>query len=190
VLDAVASVMDVGGPLLGYSQGARLALALAIERPDLVSDLVLVSGSPGIEDSSERTARAQSDRSLARRIEELGTAAFLEEWTSSGITSTTSLPHGIRAADMAMRSTDAAGLAAAVRGYGQGAQPSYWNRLPEVTIPVLLIAGERDAKYVHLARQLDAAIADSTLAIIPDAGHNPLLDQPASTAKALEEFLP
>ena len=47
---------------VGYSQGGRLCLQLALDRPDLVDELVLVSASPGIADDAERAARATSRR--------------------------------------------------------------------------------------------------------------------------------
>ena len=45
-----------------------------------MTGLVLVSGTPGIEDDSERSTRVQADDELASRIESIGTPAFLQEW--------------------------------------------------------------------------------------------------------------
>ena len=64
-LDFVATagaLGDLGGRAVyvGYSMGGRLCLQLALDRPDLVERLVLVSASPGIADDAERAARRAS----------------------------------------------------------------------------------------------------------------------------------
>src|SRR2546425_495440 len=53
----------------GYSMGGRLCLRLALDRPDLVRGLVLLSASPGIADDAERAARREADEELAQEIE-------------------------------------------------------------------------------------------------------------------------
>ena len=72
------------GPIsiLGYSQGARLALALAIESPDRVRRVILESGTAGLIRSRDRTMRRASDEALARQIEVDGIASFVERWQS------------------------------------------------------------------------------------------------------------
>ena len=49
----------------GYSMGGRLCLRLALDRPDLVRGLVLLSASPGIAEDAERAARREADEELA-----------------------------------------------------------------------------------------------------------------------------
>src|SRR3989304_3537640 len=44
--------------LLGYSMGGRLALHLALAAPERIAALFLESASPGIDDPTERAARA------------------------------------------------------------------------------------------------------------------------------------
>ena len=68
--------------LAGYSMGGRLALALALRRPERVRRLVLVSASPGLADGEERAARRAADDALAERIEAMGVEAFAREWAA------------------------------------------------------------------------------------------------------------
>ena len=51
--ETARAIGDAGGRALyvGYSMGGRLCLRLALDRPDLVRGLVLVSASPGIADA-------------------------------------------------------------------------------------------------------------------------------------------
>jgi 2-succinyl-6-hydroxy-2,4-cyclohexadiene-1-carboxylate synthase len=73
---AAHGVRDV----IGYSMGARVALAHALSRPDLVRRLVLISGSPGLRRRKERVARRLADAQLAREIERDGADDFLSRW--------------------------------------------------------------------------------------------------------------
>ena len=73
-----------GVALVGYSLGARLALQVAVLRPDLVTAVVALGGSPGLVDEASREARLARDRDLASRLREMDPAAFAlwlrEEW--------------------------------------------------------------------------------------------------------------
>ncbi len=77
----------------------------------------------------------------------------------------------------------AVGLANSLRGMGQGAQPSYWDRLDEIDVPVLLMAGALDRKFVGIAGQMGVRIAGAELSVVPDAGHAVHLERPASFSK-------
>lgn len=54
---------------VGYSMGARLCLHLALARPELVSRLVLLGATAGIEDPGERAARRQADEARAAGLD-------------------------------------------------------------------------------------------------------------------------
>ena len=49
-------------PLIGYSQGGRMALLATLEHQELVERLVLVSAAPGIADDEARAERRAADR--------------------------------------------------------------------------------------------------------------------------------
>ena len=76
---------DTGGwaTYVGYSMGGRLALHLAVARPDLVERLVLVSSTAGIDNGVERAIRQVEDENRATEIERSGVAAFLDKWLAS-----------------------------------------------------------------------------------------------------------
>jgi 2-succinyl-6-hydroxy-2,4-cyclohexadiene-1-carboxylate synthase len=177
-------------PLLGYSQGGRLALLAATDRPAGISALVLISANAGIEDTSERASRAGSDASLAVDLSGATIGEFLDTWTTAGITSTIHLSAEDRAADRAIRQENSPlGLANALIGYGQGAQPSLWNVLTELAMPVLVMSGDRDEKYSAIANEMMSRIPDVERVSVPGAGHNPLLDAPIEAHASISDFL-
>ena len=44
------------------------------------------------------------------------------------------------------------GLANSLRGMGTGAQPSWWNELQNLKMPVLLMNGEHDEKFFRILK--------------------------------------
>jgi 2-succinyl-6-hydroxy-2,4-cyclohexadiene-1-carboxylate synthase len=172
--------------LAGYSLGARLALNLALEHPERVARLVLVSGTAGIADDVEREARREADEALAADIEASSIEAFADRWGASPLFRRQAPEVAAAAREDRLRNTPA-GLAAALRGLGTGVMPPLWGRLGDLSIPVTLIAGERDTKFRKLAERMAAAIAHSQLLIVPAAGHAVHLEAPRLVAGTLED---
>lgn len=190
VAETIVAVHTGAVPIVGYSQGGRVALLVADARPDLVSGLALISTTPGIADPADHGARAQADRDLASHILAVGIERFLDEWTRSGITSTSHLDPAARRADLVVRMENtAAGLAAAVEGYGQGAQPSLWDSLASITVPVVLITGSEDPVYTAHAEAMVERLPDAYVEVLEGARHNPLLDTPGLVTAAVSGFL-
>ena len=176
---------------LGYSMGGRLALGMALDHPDRVTSLILVSATAGIHDEHERQQRADADEAMARRIEEAGVEAFVNEWERLPIwESQGTLPDEVLRGQRDIRlGNRASGLTNSLRGMGQGAQPSYWERLGEIEVPVLLMAGALDRKYVGIAGQMGVRINDATLSVVPDAGHAVHLERPREFMDDVRTFL-
>jgi 2-succinyl-6-hydroxy-2,4-cyclohexadiene-1-carboxylate synthase len=166
---------------VGYSMGGRLALHLALARPAVVERLVLVSATAGIEDATERAARVADDDARATRIERDGVDAFLSEWLSQ--------PMFAALREAGDRCRDAATLTASLRRLGTGRQEPLWDRLPQLTMPVLVVAGERDTKFVDLAGRLAADIPSAKLTVIPDAGHAVHLERPDAFVDVVAPWL-
>lgn len=174
--------------LLGYSMGGRVALYAACA--GFLQALILESASPGIADPAERERRRQSDSLLAGRIERAGVEAFVDEWERLPLfASQCDLPEAARAALRKQRlSNRASGLANSLRGVGAGAQPALHARLPELDLPVLLLAGELDGKYCQIARTMAGSLPRAQLEIVPAAGHALHLEQPASFTRLVDAF--
>jgi 2-succinyl-6-hydroxy-2,4-cyclohexadiene-1-carboxylate synthase len=170
--------------LAGYSMGGRIALALALAAPERVASLALIGASPGLADAGERRARRRADDALADRIEREGIEAFARRWAAQPLfadqpASVAAFAHAER-----LRCTPD-GLAAALRGLGTGVMQPLWDRLGELRMPVMLVAGERDAKFRAIAEQMQAAIPSSTLHVVPGAGHAVQLEAPGALAELL-----
>lgn len=100
------------------------------------------------------------------------------------------LPHSVSMRQREIRlGNRAVGLANSLRGMGQGAQPPLWDRLGELDMPVLLMAGGLDRKFRDVALRMRDMIRDAVLVTIPDAGHAVNLERPTEYARHVERFL-
>lgn len=187
----VAALADAGGRgrWVGYSMGGRLALAVALQHPDLVQSLVLVSAAAGIADPAARRLRVDADERLAAEVERDGLDAFLGRWLAQPLFATLP-PEAAGVADRRAGNT-VARVAHQLRALGQGVQPDYSSRLGELgprRLPVLLVTGALDAKYCDLADALAAAIGPTARRVtVPGAGHAVHLEHPASFAALLAD---
>jgi 2-succinyl-6-hydroxy-2,4-cyclohexadiene-1-carboxylate synthase len=185
-------VLEVASAVwVGYSMGGRLALGAGLFLPDRVSRLVLESASPGLPTEQERTERRSSDELLARRIESSEIGAFVREWEDIPLFATQrKLAPKVRAELRSRRMTNRPeALAACLRGLGVGMQPSLWEALEHVAAPTLLIAGERDRKFVRTNERMLQALPDARLELISKAGHAVHLEQPEAWLSAVESFV-
>ena len=182
----LADSLDGPADVVGYSMGGRLALHLAVTRPDAVRRLVLVGASPGLRTAAERADRRALDAERAAEIAaEL--PGFLDRWYRMPLFG---LPDGLRqrlTADRAAHN-DPAELGRSLAGMGTGAQPSHWGRLARISAPTLAVAGARDAKFVRLAAAMAEAGGFAT-ATVPDAAHLVPAEAPAALAQTLTDFL-
>jgi 2-succinyl-6-hydroxy-2,4-cyclohexadiene-1-carboxylate synthase len=178
-----------GGPAtwVGYSMGARLCLRLALDNPSFVSALVLVSGSPGISSAGAREARTAADERQAQDLERDGVDAFLERWLAQRLFET--LPREATMIDDRRRGNTVQRLAHQLRVLGQGAQEPLWDRLGELAMPVLLVAGGYDRAYSETAQRMATAIgSNAEVTILPRAGHAVHLEQPNELAQLLASW--
>ena len=174
------------GILVGYSMGARMCLHAALLDTDKITSLILMSGTAGLRTNAERAQRIDSDNKLADRILAIGVEAFIAEWLQQPLFA--SLP--FNEADIEDRQRNSSeGLANSLLFAGTGTQNSLWDELHKITLPVLFIAGARDTKFVQLAKEMHTYLPNSTLCLIPEAGHSVHLERPSLVAAEIDKWL-
>jgi 2-succinyl-6-hydroxy-2,4-cyclohexadiene-1-carboxylate synthase len=170
--------------LCGYSLGGRVALHVALAAPERVARLLLVSTSAGISDDTERAQRRASDRTLADELERIPFEQFIERWRTQPLF--TGEPADVAAlAREDQRRNRPNALANVLRGLGSGEMQSLWPRLRELSMPVTVLAGEHDAKYRTLGRQMVELLPDARLVVLA-GGHGLPLESPAALAGAID----
>lgn len=159
--------------LIGYSMGARVALAAALQVQEALSGLVLISGSAGLRTEAERAQRGEDDAAWAALLRSRGMAAFEARWQAQPvIASRAQIPAPWRERWLTRRLHQSAGaLACALEHGGTGAMPDLWPALHALELPVHLVVGEEDTKFRVVAAALDAALPHSHVDVVQGAGH-------------------
>jgi len=177
--------------LLGYSMGGRVALSYAVRFPKRIKRLILESSSPGLQTEEEQALRRQSDERLADEIEEKGIHWFVEKWENIPLfASQKRLPEEVQQAVREERlSQTETGLANSLRGMGTGAQASLWRKLIRLNMPVLLITGELDQKFIHIAEQMMLQLPNAQHITVQNVGHSIHVENPEQFATIVKGVL-
>ncbi|NNB87556.1 2-succinyl-6-hydroxy-2,4-cyclohexadiene-1-carboxylate synthase [Corallococcus exiguus] len=193
-VDAVVQLArELGGQvdLLGYSQGARVALGAAVRAPDCFGRLIMESGSPGLHRRQERSERREADAKLVDFIRAKGVDAFVERWEALPLfDGLRRLPDPEQAALRERRKAcTAQGLAGALETLGLGVQPDYWPALHRQRLPTLLLTGDQDEKFTTLARRMAAELPVVWRHAFAGVTHAPHLEAPEEYVREVLSFL-
>jgi 3-oxoadipate enol-lactonase len=181
------------GALVGVSLGGRVALEVAVARPDLVSALVLVApGLPGHDWSSEVKA-AWDEEEAALEAGDLDEAVEvnLRTWVDGPRRRPGDVDPEVRrlVGQMQRRAFE---LQLPV---GEGAEEELLvsdlaERLDEIRVPTLVIVGAKDTPDMHaIAGRLVQEIPGARRASIADTAHIPSLERPQEFDQLVLPFL-
>ncbi|MCA9985200.1 MAG: alpha/beta fold hydrolase [Anaerolineales bacterium] len=182
------------GPVavLGHSMGGFVAQQLWLDRPDLISHLILAStnfGGPNHVPITQQALAVMMDISqdpvtqLRNGVALAAAPGFVERQ-----------PERFESI-IAYRLTGPVPPAAyqAQLGVGLGLvdpAKAFERHLPSVTVPTLVLFGEHDLVVPPANAELFAnLIPDCQVAILPDTGHIFPLEEPAAAAAVISEFL-
>lgn len=154
--------------LIGYSMGGRLALQALLENKHPWHAAVIISAHPGLESDAERATRRERDAGWASRALMDSWASFLDDWNEQPVLQGSNIRDAQRDSRLAQRRRE---IARSFMDWSLGAQEPLWDRLPEIKIPVLWIAGENDETYTALAHRAAGLMPNARVALAPDCGH-------------------
>jgi pimeloyl-ACP methyl ester carboxylesterase len=193
----VAELLDElgvsGAALVGCSLGSRIALELALARPDLVRALVLVdTGLPSLDWSAEVRAYWQAeDEAVARGDLDAATELNLRMWVDGPRREPGDVEPRVREAVRKMQ-RQALELQAPV--WEQLDEDllveNVVDRLSEIRVPTLVLVGEEDVADIQaVASRLAAEIPGARSATIAAAAHLPNLERPTEFDGLVLDFL-
>ncbi len=111
---------------------------------------------------------------------------FIDAWNAQSIFGTGPIRDKQASGSLVMRRRE---IARSFVDWSLGVQEPLWDRLGEIKIPVLWIAGENDTKFRALAERAAALISNAHLAIAPGAGHRVPWEAEAWFADKVAHFL-
>jgi aminoacrylate hydrolase len=164
--------------IIGLSLGGCVALQMTCQRPDAVGRLVLVNTFARLQSSGLRQSR------LRRLRHAFGDADGMARLVAGSLFSDPEIQafaaERLRRNDMGVIRRTMVALA----------RFDATSRLPAVTSPVLVLAGDRDRTVPFAcAEALARGLPDARLIVIPDAGHALPYDQPDVFVGAVSQFL-
>lgn len=170
--------------IVGLSFGGGLALQFHDRHPTVARSLVLCGAYAGWAGSlPPEVVRARLDRVL--RESELPPDQWLPAYMP-GMFHETAPPELLDHA-LSISTVHPVGLRVGLTGF---AEADLRDVLPRVDVPTLLLWGEGDQRSsLSIAHEMHARIPDSTLVVLPRAGHVSNLEVPAAFNDALRAFL-
>lgn len=185
--------LDAGPAILiGTSMGAGTAVDTALEYPDLVTALV-ISGAGTNEPVFEDPWSLSQLARLQRAMDAMDAAAWIDAELDYAAGPARTLDDLDQSVVKQLRTMHKHFVATHVRPgiVPPGHVVGSWERLPEISIPVLGIVGEADGVDHHrMCERAVASVQDGRgVARIADAGHYPNLERPAEWDAIVDEFL-
>ena len=186
-VEHAAGLLDGPAAVAGCSFGGRVALELALARPELVERLVLIGAGLGRWDWSATAQAGFAEEEEALERGELAEAAASQAsmWLAPD-------------PDPSVRELTEA---MTIRSYEQqmpleGQVQAVWpersaeERLDEIGVPTLVVVGAEDVEDIaQMAEKLVAGIPGARLETIAGAGHLPSLERPDELNRLLLGFL-
>ncbi len=187
--DLVAVLDDAGidrAIIAGLSMGGYVAMAFARKHARRMSALILADTRATPDTPEAAKGRQQS----AQKALTEGVAAVVEPMLTKLLCATTQRekPEVVSRVKAMMLGTRPAGVAGALQGMAQ--RPDSRPGLPDSRVPTLVLVGEEDAITPPAeSEEITRLISGARLERIPDAGHMPNIEQPASFNAAVATFV-
>lgn len=168
----------------GHSLGGLVAQSFALDYPERLSKLALISTVAGRTEDEERRVEERLAR-VASGIAGDHFRASLDRWFTDEFRAAN--PELLAAYAARNQANDPACYAAAYRVL---AMTDLADRLPDITAETLVMTGEHDqGSNPRMARLMHGHIQGSVLRILPVLRHSILVEAPDVVANVLEDFL-
>ncbi len=178
--------------LVGYSMGGRLALYLTLHFPQYFYKVILESASPGLPTEEERLERVKRDGQIARKLTRSTQTEkfnkFLDNWYSQPIFGNIRNHPQYKSMIENRLQNNPAELAKSLRLMGTGVQPSLWEKLADNKVPLLLLVGESDRKFIDVNTRMTQVNNLCQLKIIENASHNIHLENTPVFVENMRDF--
>jgi len=171
--------------IMGHSMGGYVTLAAWKLAPDRFLALGLVDSQAGADTEEVRQGRYKMVEKVAAQGSKVVAEAMLPKLFAPNLSAGAPIIDQVR---QMILNTPSAGIVGTLKGMAGRADSA--PLLPNLNIPVLILAGEQDQTITpEKAKAMAAAISKTTLTLIANAGHMPMLEQPEATTTAIRNFL-
>ena len=174
------------GPVIwiGLSMGGMVGQELAIRYPELISKLVIANSTSAYPDAVREVWQQRIATVQANGIEVIADAV-MERYFHAGFRA--ERPATVASFRRRLVTTDPEGYVGCCNAVGT---VNTTARLPQVKVPTLVIAGELDqGAPVSMSETMVAQIPGAKLAVLADASHLAVAEQPQAFIETVQQFL-
>jgi 2-succinyl-6-hydroxy-2,4-cyclohexadiene-1-carboxylate synthase len=177
--------------LVGYSLGARVAMAATHFAPTRVRGALLISGHPGLASPAQRAERAAVEARWQARLANEPLHTFMDAWERQPLFATQqNLDAELLAEQRRWRTAHRSeGLLLCHRALALSTMPDWRPSLAAFAGPVVVLTGALDGAYTSLGAELLALGAHIQHRVVPGVGHNVLLEAPQVVGAAARELM-
>jgi pimeloyl-ACP methyl ester carboxylesterase len=170
--------------LVGFSLGGLISQGFAIQYPEYINKLVILSAVAG-RTEAERLKVVERVRNLEEGNLDTNIELAMDRWFSPKFRETH--PEKVQARINVLQSNAPQGYLNAYRVFGHG---DLADELHKISCPTLVMTGEFDpGSNVRMSQLMHAKIPNSKLEILPILRHSVLVEGPDIVAKKLNKFL-
>lgn len=166
--------------VVGHSSGGMVATALAEQRPDLVSALVLINTGPHL------GALIAPETATSGPSHWPPTEEQIRQFASTGLPAGFQVPPEVVAELRSMPYDVFTALMLAPRDYLE--QRPLPDRLAPLGTPLLVVFGEADRRWRSSSAADYRVVPGAKVEMLPGLGHSPILEDPPRTAELLLGF--
>lgn len=178
--------------LVGYSLGGRLSLHALEKKPQLWHRAVLISTSPGFDDSydsfnpssDERRQRWLSDSYWAEEFLKAPWDIVLRDWNAQPV-----FGGGSNEPVRLEKDYSRELLSLALTHWSLAQQKNMRSVIQEQAQKILWVVGEKDEKFLDSARRLHSQINGLSLEPVPDSSHRVLFDSPKELGRKIASLV-
>jgi pimeloyl-ACP methyl ester carboxylesterase len=177
--------------VLGWSMGGFVAQWVALSRPEMVCRLVVAGSKPGLV-AAAPAPDPEVGRVAGKPVNDAEDLLYLffpdsDEGRVAGLASLERLAGAENPATVSPRAVQA--QSAALKSWSAGTETA-WERLEELTMPILIAAGAQDRLMdAYNSYAMVRRLPNATLVIYGDAGHAFLFQHPSEFARRVLDFL-
>jgi pimeloyl-ACP methyl ester carboxylesterase len=180
----IASLLEYLGiskvVICGHSMGGYVALSFADLFPERLTGLGLITTRAHADSDEKRKGRYQ----MAEQVKLEGSNALAKSLAPR----LSYQDHVVREAFEMIATTAPQGIIGSTLGMAK--RPDYWDVLPEIHVPALVVAGEDD-QIISLpdSKQMAEALPKGHFLLIPGAGHMPMIENPDVLGEGLVSLM-
>ena len=159
----------------GHSMGGQIVLQMYQQAPERFSGMILIDTNP----MGAPVVEQAEFPAFGRQAQLQGVPSIVPTLAAQFVTGTTRLNNRPLTLTLMNIIAEASVNGVVAGGQALATRPDFTTLLPKIAVPALVLVGVDDPVYgLEISQMTQAAIPGSTIAIIPQAEHTSIFEQP------------